>query len=183
MASGGYKIRNQEGIYFITFAVVEWIDVFTRETYRKIVVESLRFCQEKKGLNIHGWVIMSNHLHLIISAKAGYRLSDILRDFKKYTSVRNLRKIENLRKESRRSWMLRVFRSAGKSNSRNETHQFWRQENHPIELRSPLIKIRCLTYLHNNPVAAGIVDKPEYYLYSSARDYQGIKGVIDIDFL
>jgi len=75
----GYKIRNQAAIHFITFAVVEWIDVFTRQQY--IVVESLQYCKTNKGLNVHGWCIMSNHLHLILSVQNN-DLSSILRDFK-----------------------------------------------------------------------------------------------------
>src|SRR5688572_22388732 len=85
MSIGGYKIRSQAAIHFITFAVVEWVDVFTRKAYRDIVLDSIRFCQTEKGLALHAWCLMSNHFHLIASAKNG-DLSDILRDFKKFTS-------------------------------------------------------------------------------------------------
>lgn len=68
MSEGGYKIHNPESIHFVTFAVVEWVDVFTRQAYRDIVLESLRFCQKEKGLFVHGWCLMSNHIHLVISA-------------------------------------------------------------------------------------------------------------------
>ena len=67
MSESGYKIRNQQAVHFITFAVVEWVDVFTRKDYRDIVLDSIRFCQQEKGLNLHSWCIMSNHL----SALAG----------------------------------------------------------------------------------------------------------------
>ena len=80
MSDGGYKIRNQAAIHFITFAVVEWLDVFTKKEYRDIVLESIRHCQNESGLLLHAWCIMSNHLHLVISAKNN-NLSDILRDF------------------------------------------------------------------------------------------------------
>jgi REP element-mobilizing transposase RayT len=85
MTDGGYKIRNKKEIHFVTFAVVEWVDVFTRKEYRDIIMESLKFCQKEKGLLLHGWCIMSNHIHLIASAK-NENLSEILRDFKKFTS-------------------------------------------------------------------------------------------------
>jgi REP-associated tyrosine transposase len=65
MNEGGYKIRNQAGIHFITFAVTEWIDVFSRKLYRDIVLDSIRHCQAEKGLLVHAWCIMSNHLHLV----------------------------------------------------------------------------------------------------------------------
>lgn len=81
----GYKIRNKAGIHFITFAVVEWIDVFTRKAYRDIVLESIRYCQKEKGLELYCWCLMSNHIHMIVSAKEN-NISDVLRDFKKFTS-------------------------------------------------------------------------------------------------
>ena len=80
MSEDGYKIRNQEAIHFITFAVTEWVDVFTRKGYRDIVIDSLRFCQAEKELLLHCWCIMSNHLHLIISAK-NKNLSDVFAGF------------------------------------------------------------------------------------------------------
>ena len=101
MSEGGYKIRNQEAIHFITFAVTEWVDVFTRKDYRDIVIDSLKFCQTEKGLLLHCWCIMSNHLHLIISAK-NKDLSDVLRDFKKYTNKQIITAIQNNQHESRK---------------------------------------------------------------------------------
>jgi len=87
MPQSGYKIRNPAGIHFITFAVVDWVDVFTRKEYRDKLIQSLQYCQKEKGLNIYSWCIMSNHVHLVVSAKNN-NTSDILRDFKKFTSKR-----------------------------------------------------------------------------------------------
>ena len=84
MADEGYKIRDQLAIHFITFSVIEWVDVFTRSIYSDIIVESLRFCQAQKGLNVHAWCVMSNHIHLIISANPPNLLSDIIRFQKVY---------------------------------------------------------------------------------------------------
>jgi REP element-mobilizing transposase RayT len=184
MSEGGYKIRNQEAIHFITFAVVEWVDVFTRKDYRDIVLDSLKFCQAEKGLLLHCWCIMSNHLHLIISAK-NKDLSDVLRDFKKYTSKQVIAAIQNNQHESRKDWMLRIFKEQGESNSRNKNFQFWRQDNQPMELYSSAFIVQKINYIHNNPVEAGIVDKPEDYLYSSARDYFHAKrcGLLELVFL
>ena len=92
MSEGGYRIRDKEGAHFITFAVIEWVDVFTRKDYRDIVVESLKYCQKEKGLIVHAWCIMSNHIHLVISAK-NENTSDIIRDFKKFTSKEILKAI------------------------------------------------------------------------------------------
>jgi putative transposase len=184
MSEGGYKIRNQAAVHFITFAVVEWVDVFTRKEYRDIVLESIRHCQNERGLLLHGWCIMSNHLHLIVAAQNS-DLSDILRDFKKFTSKQIIKAIQDNEHESRREWMLNIFKQAGEANSRNSDFQFWRQDNQPKELYSPAFVFQKLNYIHNNPVEAGIVDKPEEYLYSSARDYHRSKkcGLLDVIFL
>jgi len=184
MSDGGYKIRNQAAIHFITFAVVEWVDVFTRKDYRDIVLESLKHCQTEKGLLLHCWCLMSNHLHLIISAKNN-NLSDILRDFKKFTSKRIIEAIKANKQESRKDWMLKIFREEGMKNSRNKTYQFWRQDNQPQELYSPVFIFQKINYIHNNPVEAGIVDRPEHFIYSSAKDYFETKkcGLLDVVFL
>ena len=179
-----YKFNNKEGTYFVSFATVGWIDVFTRQVYRDIVLESMAYCRKEKGLNIHAWVIMSNHIHLIISARGEVPLSGAMRDLKKYTSFKILEEIKENKTESRREWMLYLFAKAGKDNSNNKNYQFWQQDNHPIELdfHGDMFEQR-LNYLHNNPVEAGLVKIATDYLYSSAVDYSGGKGLIDIDVL
>ena len=86
MSGDRYKIAEQNGVYYITLTVVNWIDVFTRKDYKYIIVDSLKYCQDNKGLVLYGWVLMSNHLHIIAKADDEFRMSDILRDFKKHTS-------------------------------------------------------------------------------------------------
>ncbi len=127
---------------------------------------------------------MSNHLHLFISVpKHEISISDILRDFKKFTSKKIIETINNNPKESRKEWMLQIFRKAGELNARNTKYQFWRQENHPIEIFSLLFISQKLNYLHQNPIKAGIIDKAEDYIYSSARDYAHTKiGLLEIIF-
>ena len=90
-----YKFNNPEGIYFVSFAVVGWIDVFTRQVYRDLFLESLIYCRKEKNLNIHAWVIMSNHVHLIISSKTNGKLAEVMRDLKKYTAYKILKEIKN----------------------------------------------------------------------------------------
>ncbi len=91
-----YKINNPRGTYFITFATVQWVDAFTRKRYVDIVLESIRYCQKEKGLRIHAWCIMSNHVHLIASTlHPKPTLSDILRDLKKFTSNKILEAIQD----------------------------------------------------------------------------------------
>ena len=182
MSTAGYQIRDQFAVYFLTFATVQWVDVFTRSDYAEIIIDSLKFCKQKKGLAIHAWCIMPNHLHLIVSAKGSTGLSDILRDFKKFTSAEIIRAIENNSKESRKGWMLWIFSKAGENNARNINYQFWQQDNHPIECSTPEIFDSKINYLHENPVRAGLVWNIEDYRYSSAVDYYTTrKGLIEID--
>src|SRR5262245_29182994 len=181
MSEGGYKIRNKKEVHFVSFAVVEWVDVFTRKEYRDIVINSLKFCQKEKGLLLHGWCIMSNHVHLIASARHE-NLSDILRDFKKFTSKKIIAAIERSQIESRRDWMLAIFKAQAEKNSNNVYYQLWRQDNQPIELYSPDFTVQKLNYIHNNPIEAGLVNKPEDYLYSSAKSYlhAGQAGLLEV---
>jgi len=79
-----YRITGE--VYFVTDTVVDWVDIFSRPTYKHIILESLKYCQEQKGLLIYAWVLMTNHLHMIVGANEDNNVSDIMRDFKKFTS-------------------------------------------------------------------------------------------------
>jgi REP element-mobilizing transposase RayT len=100
-----YTFANSNGVYFVTFTVVEWVDIFTRSRYADIVLNSLKYCIEAKGLQLHAYVIMSNHVHLIISRNGQETLSNIVRDFKKFTTSQIIKSIKEL-PESRRNWLL-----------------------------------------------------------------------------
>lgn len=119
-----YKFRNPDGLYFISFATVYWIDVFIRITYKEILLESWRYCHKEKGLNIYAWVIMTSHVHMIIGSKTN-KLEDIIRDMKRYTSKKLKEEITNNMQESRREWMLWMMKRAGLKNSNNKDFQFW----------------------------------------------------------
>jgi len=176
-----YKFHENDNLYFVSFATVNWIDVFVRRVYCDIVVESLKYCINEKGLELYAWCIMSSHVHLIIGTETG-NLSDIIRDLKRHTSKTILKAIEENIQESRQDWMLWMFSRAGQRNSNNEKYQFWQQNNHPIQLSTNQMIEQRLDYLHNNPVESGAVDFPANYLYSSAKDYytdeQGLLPVI-----
>jgi putative transposase len=179
------KMKDPQGIYFLTCTVVDWIDVFTRLEYKQIITDSLRHCQQNKGLSIHAYVIMTNHLHLMISRKEDAPpLSDIVRDFKKFTAQQLLKAIQ-VPTESRRDWMLPLFKKAGTKNANNTHYQFWIQDNHPVELFSLKFIIQKLNYIHDNPVKAGIVEAPHMYLHSSAGVYlaQQKNPLLDIEVL
>ena len=168
-----YKFHNPEGVYFVTFAVEGWVDVFTRNEYKNILIENLEYCQINKGLEIFAWCIMTNHVHLIIRAKEGFLLPDILRDFKKFTSKAVIKAINDNYGESGKEWLLQQFKTA-------EGYKFWRSDNKPIELWSNAVIDQKLNYIHQNPVEEGLVFRAEDYVYSSASDYAGEIGKLDV---
>lgn len=134
-------------------------------------------------MKLFAYVILTNHIHLIVSASYEKNLSDIIRDFKKITSKAIIKLIIEDSKESRSEWMLRLFKYYAKYNNDNKTYQFWQKDNHPVELVSMDWIDQKLMYLHNNPVRAGIVEKPEHYIYSSALNYVGERGIIDVEII
>jgi len=177
----GYIIRDQEKIHFITATVVDWVDVFTRKSYRDVVIESLAFCIEKKGMLLYGYVIMSNHIHLLVQSKTG-KLSDVIRDFKKFTAKNIIEKIHT-EPESRREWMLERFKKARETHVRNKNYQFWQYGNHAEEIFSHKFMWSKLDYIHLNPVRAGIVEKASHYRYSSANNYVNNEGLVAIEIV
>lgn len=178
-----YAIRSQEHFYFVTFTVVYWLDVFIRQEYKNIFLESLKYCQKEKGLMVGAWCIMTSHIHLAIASGGVAKLEDIIRDLKSYTS-RHIRKyMTNNPQESRRDWLMWMMERAGKKKSNNKDFQFWQQHNHPIELSTNEILQQRVDYIHNNPVEAGFVAQPSDWLFSSASDYEGNPGEIEIYFL
>lgn len=166
MEKDGYKIRDQSKPHYVTFTVVGWIDVFTRKVYKDMLIENLNYCIKEKGLVVFGYVIMSNHIHLILQSKTN-DLSGIIRDFKKHTAKAIIRHIKEER-ESRREWMLGLFSKVTETHNRNKTYQFWRYGNHPEEIYSEKFLWSKLDYIHLNPVRAGLVEKASHYKYSSA---------------
>lgn len=165
-----YKFGESTGAYFISFATVYWIDVFTRDIYFSVIIESLDYCRKNKGMEIYGYCIMPSHIHLIFrSAEADP--SGLIRDFKGFTSRKMLKTIEENTQESRKEWMLWMFEKAAKKNSNVKNRQFWQQNNKPIELWSLKVFEQKLNYIHNNPVVSGFVTNPIDWKYSSARNY------------
>lgn len=177
--SDKYKIANPDGAYFLTLTIVGWLDVFTRKNHKLTVIDSLKYCQQNKGLAIFGWCLMPSHLHLIARAEGKDTMSDILRDFKKFTARKIIGQIQE-EPESRREWMLSYFEHAGKHLKRIEKYKFWQDGSQAKEIFGKQFFYEKLEYIHNNPVEEMIVTKPEDYLFSSARNYAGLNNLLDI---
>ena len=177
--SSGYKFHNPQGLYFVSFAVVEWLPVFTEEAYCNIIIDCLRFCQKHKGMQIFSWCIMDTHLHLVFRSCNGQHPASLLGDFKRFTSNKLVEAIRNHPGESRKHYFMTEFARAATKSSNVKHHQFWRHDNHPIELWSYHVIWQKINYVHLNPVKAGIVSCGKSYKYSSAIDYAGGKGLLE----
>ena len=167
-------------LYFTTSTVVDWMDVFTRPLYKQVVVKSLEYCQQHKGHDIYAWVLMTNHLHMIVGVRGTDSVADVLRDFKKFTSKGIVKAILENPQESRVSWLLDRFEFRAAYDKKITGHKFWQDDNHVEQIYSVDFYRQKLEYIHQNPVRQEFVSRPEDYLYSSARNYAGMKGLLDV---
>ena len=160
-----YRVYDPAGVYFVTFTVHQWVDVFTRLVYVEILLENIRYCQQHKGLQIYTWVVISNHCHLIASAQ-NCDLPDLIRDFKKHTAKVLVKAIERNERESRKEWLLLLLKKEGKI-------WFWESGYHGEEIRTKPFFDTKMKYIHLNPVRAGLVEKEEEYRWSSCAEMYG----------
>jgi len=181
-----YKFNNKSGLYFVSFATVYWIDVFTRQVYLDILSESVTYCRREKGMELYAYCFMPSHAHFIFRSTKEQPM-ELLRDFKKYTSKKVIEAIVNNSQESRKEWLLWMFERAGKKQGNVSNHQFWQHHNKPIELWSEKVIKQKIDYIHNNPIESGFVTNAVDWKYSSARNYQEEDTIIleidDIGFM
>ena len=167
-----YK-TDSDGLYFVTFSVVSWIDVFTRREYQDILTDSIAYCQQHKNLTIYCYCIMPSHVHFITYSENG-EISNVLRDLKSYTAKQIIKAIEENPRESRKEWMLNKFEYHGKISPQKQKMQFWKHYNHSFFLYSNKVIQQKVDYIHNNPVAAGFVNQPQEWRLSSANEQSAI---------
>ena len=173
-----YKIYNSETtFYYSTCTIIAWLPIFQEEKYFTVIIDSLKYCQENKGLYLLGYVIMPTHLHLITSNSEDTTLSDIMRDFRQYTS----KKVRKLLEEYKQIQFLRIFEKAA-SKLEKQTYRIWKDDYHPVALKSDKWFHEKINYLHAHPVRKGFVELPEYWKYSSARNWiLNDNSIINID--
>jgi len=182
------KDKNQElkpqDCSYLTFNVVDWIDVFIRQTYKQIIVDALNYCIESKKFTVYAWCLMTNHLHMLARAQDGSGLAMIEKEFKKYTTTKILEAID-IEPDLRRSWMLQRFENCSLTLKKIEKFQLWQTCTNPtyIDFKQVYKLQERVLYIHENPIRDGIVDKPEHYLYSSATDYAGKPGLVKVNVI
>ena len=163
-----YKVVDQEGIYFITSSIIEWLPVFTSEDTFRIISDSLHFCLEEKSLKLYGYVITLDHLHMIVSSE---NLSEVMKSFKRHTA----KEIIKYLKQTNNEWILNQFHFYKKKNKIESEYQVWQEGFHLQLISSYEMMEQKIEYMHQNPVRKGFVNNPEYWKYSSAcnLDFKG----------
>jgi REP element-mobilizing transposase RayT len=177
-----YKAKTTEEAYFITITTVGWIDVFTRLNQKNNIINALQYCKENKGLEIYAYCLMSSHLHILCKATEGFILSDVIRDFKKFTSKKIVQTI-NDEPESRREWLLAYFQKACEHLKRNQQFKVWQDGYHAEIVETNWFIKQKVNYIHNNPVKDKIETFPEDYYFSSARNYAGLENDLEVILL
>ena len=171
-----YKIFESNPLYFITCTTVAWIPIFTRRPYFQILLNTLNFCRQNKGLKIFAYAILDNHLHLFA---AGDNLAKIIKEFKSYTAKEIIRQA----KEEEKGWLLSQLKYHKLEHKKESGYQVWQEGFHPKMITSEEMLEQKVNYIHHNPVRIGVVDKAEDWLYSGARNYLGLPGLLEIDAL
>lgn len=169
-----YRITTPDELYFVTLTVVGWVDVFTRNEYKDILIKNLQYCQQNERLEIFSYVIMSNHLHLVCR-RLDKDLKELLGRFKSKSAKEIIKAIETNPRESRKDWLLYLFSYFAKASKQYSENHFWQYTVHPIFLYSNEVIAQKINYIHQNPVRAGLVNEPENYIYSSANKNSVLK--------
>jgi putative transposase len=168
-----YRIYEKDYPYFMTCPIVGWFPVFTRPEAVQILLDSWTFLQKERGFELYGYVIMENHLHLIARAP---ELANAMKSFKMYTATQIIALLESHGAEV----LLRQLRAHKLLHKKESEYQVWQEGSEPKQVSSTAIMLQKLEYMHNNPVKRGYVDDPVHWRYSSARNYAGQAGLIDV---
>ncbi len=172
--------HNQGFAHFITMALSGFVELFNQDEYAQILIRNLSFYREKFEFKLLAYVIMPHHVHLIIQPSPKGNISEVVRDFKKYTA----KEIIQLLKDEKRFDILDVFHKTTQEyhSKENRQYQVWEDRFDDLALHSGKVFRTKLEYIHNNPVKEGLVNGPGDYLYSSARNYiSNDHSVIRID--
>jgi len=173
MSRSRYRFFETEYPYFITNTIVAWLPVFAQPSFVEIVLDSWRFLQRERGVQIFGYVVMENHLHWIAQ---GTDLPQQVGRFKSFTA----RSIIDAMEERGFKTMLDELRFFKLRHKVDQKYQLWQEGSHPEQIQSDDMMLQKLGYAHDNPIRRGYVDEARHWRYSSARNYEGQKGLIDV---
>lgn len=181
MRSENNHPTEKQPCFFLTFNTVDWVDIFIRPVYKQIIVHSLNHFISQKGLIVYSWCLMTNHLHLLVQLKANCGIAEIEKEFKTFTTTKILQAMDT-EPETRRQWMFERFENFGNVLGFLKSFHIWQTCSNPVfmDLSRKDIILEMAEYIHNNPARDRIVDTACDYLYSSARDYSGMAGLVNV---
>jgi putative transposase len=173
MGRSRYTIRETQAPHFLTCTVINWIPLFTRPETVNIILNALQYRQQHNGWKVYGYVILENHLHLIVQSE------DLLAELPLFKSYTARQLIDHL-KECHAERLLNQMAFFCKSHKHDREYQCWEEGSHPQLIQNEEMLRQKLDYIHFNPVKRGYVDKPEHWRYSSARNYAGLEGLMPV---
>jgi len=168
-----YRIWEKDQPHFLTSTIVGWLPIFTRQETFDIILSSWRFLQSTQRMTLYGYVIMENHVHWIASSP---NLPKEVGDFKSYTA----RQIIDLLEMQRVTVFLDHLRRLKLKHKTDREFQLWQEGSKPKQITSREMMLQKLEYTHNNPVERGYVDEAIHWRHSSARNYAGLPGLLDV---
>ena len=157
----------------MTNTIVAWLPVYSHPEFVEIIFDSWRFLQKERATRIFGFVIMENHMHWIAAAPD---LAEQVGRFKSYTARRIIDDMA-LRGYGTLLQELEHFKLRHKT---DQKYQLWQEGSHPEQIQNDEMMLQKLEYIHNNPLRRGYVDEVVHWRYSSARNYAGLPGLIDV---
>ena len=178
MGRRGRSILGKDGdVLFVTTTVMNFSRVFgLGEQYYRILLDSLKFMLREHRACLIAYVLMPSHIHLLLYLPPGEHISDFMRDFKKYTSVRIRQRLED---DGQLGYLEKLHRNA--VNKKDQRFKLWKDRFDDVVITTEKMLGIKIQYIHENPVRAGLVQKAEEWKYSSERDYQsGKQGLIDV---
>ena len=171
-----YKIYEPTHPHFVTCTVLHWIPIFTRQQSVQILIDCIKFLQDKDTLKVYAYVILENHMHMVVSSND---LHKTMQSFKHFTA----KQILNMLKKENVKTILDQLSFYKKANHKEKTYQVWEEGYQPKLIQNDdMMKIK-IDYIHQNPVKRGYVDEAKHWRYSSARDYEGVDGLLKIEKL
>jgi len=174
MGRSRYKIHESTYPYFVTCTILHWLPLFTRKESVQIVIDCLKFLQEKDNLKLYAYVILENHLHMIVQSDD---VEKSMKAFKQYTA----KKLLDLLKKENVKTILDQLKFYKKAHHKATEYQVWEEGYQPKLIQTDAMMISKVNYIHQNPVKRGYVDEAVHWRYSSAKDYEGMEGLIDVE--
>ena len=174
MGRSRYKIYEPTHPHFVTCTILNWLPIFTRQESVDIIIQSLKYLQKEENLKLYAYVILENHIHLIVQSND---LVKSMRHFKSFTAKQLLKLLQ---KENAKT-LLEQFKFYKKAHKKDRTYQIWQEGYQPKLITTDKVMINKIKYIHENPVKRGYVDKAIHWRYSSARAYEGIDGLIEVE--